>query len=391
MTMTRRALVAALFFLMLAFTAYAQPADTAEKKQKELINVKQKIQNQKIVITKEKQEEQITFQHIQGLEKNLDITRKEMSVFENNIKVVELSIKDLDEKIRLNEKLKAEKEEEVKKVLRDQYKKEGNKYIMLLSKSGNFSEFIERYKFMKILSKKNVELIETYAQLIDDLQQSKKQVQDYRNELAGIKQQKEKEHKKYLNQSWEKHVFLKKIKQDIKKRERALTELEKSAKGLETLLDGMEKTAMEREFISKGTDEVFKKYRKRLPWPVDSSNIIVNFGKYRHPQFKSIVYNRGIDIAAPYGSPVYSIFKGVIKYADWFEGFGKMVIIHHGSGYYTIYGHMSDISVKEGELVDTGSEIGKVGDTESFYGNELYLEIRRGSEPVNPLLYLKRR
>lgn len=390
MKMYRLVLLLLFFFIALAFSAFGYQTDSTDKKEKELLKVKQKILKQKNAISKEKQEEQITFQNLQGIDKNIDITRKEMWVFDNNIKVIEASIKDLDQKIQLNEKLKSEKQEQIKNILRDQYKKERNKYIILLTQSGNLSEFIERYKFIKILSKQNVAIVESYVDIINNLQQNKKQIEDYRNELEGIKTKKEIENKKFLNQKWQKHVFLKKIRLDIKKREQTVTELEKSAKGLENLLDGIEKSEMEKEFINKGAEEIFNKYKRKLPWPVDSRTILMNFGKYKHPQFKSIVYSRGLDISAPYGDPVNAIFKGVVKYADWFEGFGKMVIIYHGSGYYSIYGHLSDINIKDGELVDTGSEIGKIGDTESFYGNELYLEIRHGSEPVNPMLYLKK-
>jgi septal ring factor EnvC (AmiA/AmiB activator) len=101
--------------------------------------------------------------------------------------------------------------------------------------------------------------------------------------------------------------------------------------------------------------------------------------------------NRGIDLGVKSGSPVYSVLGGVVRYADWFEGYGKMIVIDHGAGYFTIYGHLSEISAAVNQKVGVRQKIGESGDTESFFGDELYFEMRRKGEPVNPLLYLRKK
>ena len=130
--------------------------------------------------------------------------------------------------------------------------------------------------------------------------------------------------------------------------------------------------------------------KRKFPWPVDSRNVLAKFGKFKHPKFGSIIYNRGIHISAKYGMAVYSIFGGVVKYADWFEGYGKMIIVQHGGGFYSVYCHLSDIKVSEGDKVVLKQVIGNTGDTESFYGDELYFEIRSAKGPLDPLKYLVR-
>jgi murein DD-endopeptidase MepM/ murein hydrolase activator NlpD len=124
---------------------------------------------------------------------------------------------------------------------------------------------------------------------------------------------------------------------------------------------------------------------------VDAATILAGFGKFRHPKFKTIVVNRGIDLGVKSGSPVYSVLGGVVRYADWFEGYGKMIVIDHGAGYFTIYGHLSEISAAVNQKVGVRQKIGESGDTESFFGDELYFEMRRKGEPVNPLLYLRKK
>jgi septal ring factor EnvC (AmiA/AmiB activator) len=203
-----------------------------------------------------------------------------------------------------------------------------------------------------------------------------------------MKKEKEGEWKRFKNEKWQKRVYLNTIKVDIQKRKKLIGELEQSAKNLSSFMEQIEISA---GLEDASAETAFLNFAGKFPWPVDGGVVLAKFGKFKHPQFGSIVDNRGLHIGERPGAPVYSIFKGIVKYADWFEGYGKMVIIHHGGNYYSIYGHMSKITVNTGDSVDIKQEIGKIGDTESFYGYELYLEIRKKATPLDPLRYLRKR
>ncbi len=98
--------------------------------------------------------------------------------------------------------------------------------------------------------------------------------------------------------------------------------------------------------------------------------------------------HKGIDIAAPYGTPVKAAASGKVIYSgSGLRGYGKTVIIDHQNGYITLYSHMSAILVDEGERVDRGEVIGKVGSTGRTTGSHLHFEVRMRDRLVDPLRY----
>jgi len=119
--------------------------------------------------------------------------------------------------------------------------------------------------------------------------------------------------------------------------------------------------------------------------------LLTRFGIQRHPQFGTVVYRRGIDIAARIGDEVRVVHDGQVVYADWYKGYGRLVIIDHGEGLYSLYGHLSQLEVGGGERVSRGKVIGLAGDTGSLKGPKLYFEVRRNGEAEDPLLWLAKR
>jgi septal ring factor EnvC (AmiA/AmiB activator) len=358
-----------------------------EDTKSELNKIKKKINEEKNAIKKEKQQEKATAKYLQQLEKEIDLVRKEMDVFDNNLKVLNKDIKDIEKRIEQSNAYINKKKEVVKNILREQYMRGTPDAFSLLLNSGSFSDFINRYKFIKILSSKNLQEIKEYKTALMQLENDRELMVNYKNEIEEIKKQKQKQWENYKDVKWEKRLTLKSIRSNIEKRKKIVNELEENSKNLADFIDKLE---IQSTMQDKSAEEAFNKYRGKFPWPVKSKKILSGFGKYKHPQFGTTVYNRGIHIAANYGEDVRSIFKGTVKYADWFDGFGKMIIIYHGGGYYSIYGHLSEINVGNGQNVEMKEKIGKAGDTESFYGSELYLEIRKKSTPLNPLKYLAR-
>jgi septal ring factor EnvC (AmiA/AmiB activator) len=359
-----------------------------EQTKNDLKQVKSQITSEREKIKKEKLQEQLAAKHIQRLDREIDITRRELEVFDNNINVLDGGIKKLDERISEAKNIIEEKKKTVETILRQQYKRRDMEFLGLLLNSGSFSDFIKRYKFVKVLSKKNMQQVNEYADTLRQLEDDRQSLSDYQSELSGLKKDKEGEWKRFKDEKWKKHVYISGIKTDIQKRKRLLSDLEESAKNLS---DFMEQIEVKAELQDSDAEQAFANSAGKFPWPVDGGYILAKFGKYKHPKFGSIVNNSGLHIAEKLGAPVYTIFKGTVKYADWFEGYGKMVIIHHGGDYYSIYGHMSKLLVGVGDTVDVKQQIGCVGDTESFFGSELYLEIRKKTTPVDPLKYLRRR
>lgn len=99
-------------------------------------------------------------------------------------------------------------------------------------------------------------------------------------------------------------------------------------------------------------------------------------------------HHDGIDISAPRGSPIGAARVGVVVFAGWYYGYGRTVMVDHGNGVRTIYGHASAILVRVGQQVSAGQLIARVGSTGNATGPHLHFEVRINGQPVNPLKYL---
>jgi septal ring factor EnvC (AmiA/AmiB activator) len=106
------------------------------------------------------------------------------------------------------------------------------------------------------------------------------------------------------------------------------------------------------------------------------------------PDFQTTTFRSGVEFAAPAGMPVRSIAAGVVRFAGWFRGYGRIVIVDHGDAYHSVSGHLDEIDVEVGSLVSEGQAIGTVGETGSLGGPSLYFELRRGGDPVDPVPWL---
>lgn len=121
-------------------------------------------------------------------------------------------------------------------------------------------------------------------------------------------------------------------------------------------------------------------------FPLPGGRVNSFFGPRIDPISRRQDFHRGIDIAAPSGSPVRVVRAGVVKKAGRFRGYGKLVIVDHGLGLQTYYAHLRSIKVRKGQRVRGGQLIGRVGETGRTTGPHLHFEVRRDGRPVNPLL-----
>ncbi len=122
-------------------------------------------------------------------------------------------------------------------------------------------------------------------------------------------------------------------------------------------------------------------------WPV-SGAVVSQFGFRIHPIFGTERFHSGIDINAGTGTPIAASAGGVVITSGWMDGYGNTVIIDHGGGFATLYGHQSQLAVSAGQSVNQGAIVGYVGSTGWSTGPHLHFEIRIGGSPVNPLGYL---
>ncbi len=126
----------------------------------------------------------------------------------------------------------------------------------------------------------------------------------------------------------------------------------------------------------------------RLAWPVRGV-IVTGFGRHKHKEFNAVVNSRGIEIAASPGKRVAAAAAGKVVFSDWLQGYGRVMIIDHGGGLYTVYGHLQDALMPEGGQVRPGMAVGTVGEAGLWGKPSLYFEVRDRGRAVDPMRYLR--
>ena len=164
-----------------------------------------------------------------------------------------------------------------------------------------------------------------------------------------------------------------------------LAELKEASK---RLLDLIEKSARTDTYTGAGAG--LTRLKGKLPWPVEG-RIAVPYGTQRDPQFSTPVFRNGVHIKTPENSDAKSVYEGKVIFAEWFKGFGQLVIINHGNGYHTLYGNLSEIFSHVGDIIRENQVIGKVGTSGILNAPGLYFEIRYKGKPLDPAQWLKPR
>lgn len=122
-------------------------------------------------------------------------------------------------------------------------------------------------------------------------------------------------------------------------------------------------------------------------WPV-SGSVTSEFGWRVHPITGTQKFHSGVDIGADYGVPIHAAQSGTVEYAGWVSGYGNTVIINHGGGITTLYGHNQSLAVSAGQSVSQGQVISYCGSTGNSTGPHCHFEVRQNGEPVSPYSYL---
>ena len=175
------------------------------------------------------------------------------------------------------------------------------------------------------------------------------------------------------------------IDSQIKTRGGEIKRLQSQARGLEKLIADLRK-ALENPPVAKQAP--FEPLRGKLPWPVQQGKVLARFGQ---PRAGGSLKWQGMLIGTDRGARVRAPFAGRVAYADWLPGMGLMIVLDHGGGYLSLYGHNEEVFKKVGDPVAAGDVIGAVGDTGGHNQPALYFEVRRGRTPVNPENWLQRR
>jgi septal ring factor EnvC (AmiA/AmiB activator) len=128
-------------------------------------------------------------------------------------------------------------------------------------------------------------------------------------------------------------------------------------------------------------------FRGSLPWPL-LGKVKVPFGRRKDARFDTYTPHNGIEIEAPAETPVLAVHDAGVVFADRFRGYGLLVVLDHGHKHHTLYAHLAELRVQNGDKVQAGQPVGTAG--AGLEGNGLYFEIRFQGKPEDPLDWLRR-
>ena len=192
--------------------------------------------------------------------------------------------------------------------------------------------------------------------------------------------------------------ILSRVRRDRTAERRLLVELEQAAQALEATVRALGNRTGNRTGNSTGNESEAGSgsvpggargglERGAVLAPVEAS-IAQRFGRVVDPEFQTETFRSGVDFAAQTGLPVRSVARGIVRFAGWFRGYGRIVIIDHGDAYHSVSGHLDEIHVQVDDVVLAGQPIGTVGETGSLSGPSLYFELRHNGTPIDPAPWL---
>ena len=301
--------------------------------------------------------------------------------------------------ITLNERQLAEAQKRLEgreavfyKRVRDIYINGRLSYLDVVIGSKDFSDFANRLEVLKRIIDSDINLISEIKKERAQIEAHKKKLEEDRAKLvelekAALAKQAEIEQKKA-----ERNVVLQKAQNDRAVAMQAIEELNASSAQISAMLKERQAAraaaaAAAAQAAGQGSSYTWVQGTGQLGWPV-SGEITSPYGYRVHPIWGTTIYHSGIDIGVDEGTPVHAADSGVIVWSGWMGGYGYAVVIDHGNGLSTLYGHNCELAVDEGQSVSKGQVVAYAGSTGNSTGPHVHFEVRENGDPVDPMGYL---
>ncbi len=295
---------------------------------------------------------------------------------------------------------------------------EYSKYVVWFYKHGRLSGFkyiinaeslnqaLVRYKYLSHISQKNREIIEGLKENNEMLVSLEVNLKTEVSGLNKLVNSKNNEKVKLASKKNEKEKLISKLREDQKAIEEEIDRKRKAEIKIKNLIANL--IEKERERQKKLREEKLKNNNATLPadynyagfaefadlqgklsWPVNNGEIARSFGENKNNRLNTVTLNYGIDIRTNDDTKVFAVAEGIISAIEWIPGYGSVIIITHKGEYRTVYGHVNDIIISEGDKVEAGTQIGQVSD--SLEGSIMHFEIWNNRNYQNPEIWLVRK
>ena len=233
--------------------------------------------------------------------------------------------------------------------------------------------------YHRLIESTHAEQVRSVARTVAKLKALEKDVSDQAATVASLRKEMRLHRAELETQRSVRAEAMRALRDRIRDREGLASRLRADERRLVELIDALQASLTDAALEIRET-RPFRELQGKLPWPVK--------GVVRAPdealRDESGAGRQGVFIRAAAGQPVRSVHRGRVAYADWLRGFGLLLIVEHGDGFMSLYGHNETLTRETGDWIESGETIATVGDSGGNPEPSLYFEIRRDGSPVNP-------
>lgn len=375
-----------IIFLFSPLFFHAVSANAADPK-KELKAIQKKLSKEEAKVKSAVKKEKSLLSELEEINRSIKTKQSELSSYDKELSETRAKITFLEAEIsKLTGEMK-KKKANLKERLRELYKQRlGGDIALILFSSKDYNDMLKRSRYISLVAYYDNRMMNTYSRNIEDYTSKKQQMEALQR---AARANKESVHNKMKEMSTE-HARKNKLLASIKSERSAYEKMVDELKGASTRLQDMVTKLEEKEEEASQAGKGFTQMKGRLPWPVNGS-VLVPFGKYKDPNFNIPVFKNGVEIEITSDSTIKAVHGGKVVFADWFKGYGQLLIVNHEKGYHTLYGNLEEIFHKAGDIINTGSPVGRIGTPGAQQVSTLYFEIRYKGKPVDPAGWLKRK
>lgn len=271
-------------------------------------------------------------------------------------------------------------------------------YLEVILGANSFSDFANRVELLKRIIRSDYNLILEIQKQKAAIEAKKAQLEEDKRQLDALAAEAEKtqkeiaakkaEQQKVLDAAKSNKAAAAQMEQDLNAQLASVRNLiQQRLAAAEAARQAAQQAAESDDGGGGGSDDNYVQGTGAMSWPC-SGPITSPFGYRTHPIFGTTIFHAGIDIGVDYGTPIHAADSGVVVYSGWISGYGNAVIIDHGGGVSTLYGHNQSLAVSEGQSVSKGSVIAYAGSTGNSTGPHCHFEVDVNGSPVNPMGYL---
>lgn len=358
----------------------------AQDRQAELEDLREAIQDSRERVTTHEADERAFLDQLEEVDKRLRSVTSERNRARKQVEQSRLRLKEVEPKLAAASEVLAQTQRALTARAVALYRGGEVGPLRVLFSAESLPDLLARASALRLLVRHDADLVDRFGRERDKLDA-------LRNEAAQVIETREAASKKLDRLARElaaerkgKGAILARVRTDRTTERGLLLELEQAAQALEETIRTLGRRADRSG--SSGVGNGLQASKGSLLRPVDAQ-ITEGFGRVIDPEFGTKTFRSGVDFAAEAGTRVRCVAPGVVRFAGWFRGYGRIVIVDHGEGFHTISGHLDEIDVEVEQQVRESEVLGTVGETGSLGGPSLYFEVRSNGDPVDPEEWLR--